>query len=309
MSVADPDIPGKAPGLLSVGRLYCDLVFTGLDRMPTPGTELFADKLTICAGGGAFITSAYFRAAGGASTLAAYLPAAPFETPVLEQLKACSVDGSLCAPAPAGADPQVTVAMTLQGDRSFLTRANGPAVPRLTGAQLAAREIGHIHVGELRSLVENPWLVDLARSEGTTLSLDCGWEDDVYRDAGDLISAVDIFLPSKDEVRHLEESGVVWSEEVLTVVKCGRDGAYALKGGRVLPAMAVSAQVVDTTGAGDAFNGGFLRAWLAGSALDTCLMSGNRCGSAAVSAPGGTGGIHLVSEDLEGLDAVKTDAF
>jgi len=283
------------PALLSVGRIYCDLVFAGIDRMPTQGTEIFANNLTICAGGGAFITSAYFRAVGGRSQVAAYLPAAPFDTPVLEQMTASHVGSHLCQRATEGADPQVTVAMTLEHDRAFLTRAAGPAIPRLTAAQIANAGVGHLHIGELRSLEEHPWLLDLARDAGITVSLDCGWDDDVGAKAGDLISEVDIFLPNKDERQHLEDRKIAWSDKVLTVVKCGREGAYALSNGGMTASSAVPSKVVDTTGAGDAFNGGFLFGLLAGEPLEACLEKGNRCGSAAVSATGGTGGTHLVA--------------
>nr|WP_272211584.1 hypothetical protein [Marinicella sp. W31]MDC2877480.1 hypothetical protein [Marinicella sp. W31] len=38
--------------VLCVGRIYCDLIFTGLERMPVLGREIFAENLTIAAGGG-----------------------------------------------------------------------------------------------------------------------------------------------------------------------------------------------------------------------------------------------------------------
>jgi sugar/nucleoside kinase (ribokinase family) len=44
---------------------------------------------------------------------------------------------------------------------------------------------------------------------------------------------------------------------------------------------------VDTTGAGDAFNAGFLRRWLAGHPLVDCLAFGNRIGAASTRRAGG----------------------
>ena len=44
----------KAGKVLCVGRLYCDLVFSGVPKMPVVGEEVFAKKLSTHAGGGAF---------------------------------------------------------------------------------------------------------------------------------------------------------------------------------------------------------------------------------------------------------------
>jgi sugar/nucleoside kinase (ribokinase family) len=44
---------------------------------------------------------------------------------------------------------------------------------------------------------------------------------------------------------------------------------------------------VDTTGAGDAFNSGFIHSWLDGVNIQGCLLRGNECGAKAVSGIGG----------------------
>ena len=71
------------------------------------------------------------------------------------------------------------------------------------------------------------------------------------------------------------------------VVKLGALGSRWLRadGDVVMPAPVVDA--VDTTGAGDAFNAGFLSAWLRGASLATCLATGNSVGAASTQAAGG----------------------
>jgi len=45
---------------------------------------------------------------------------------------------------------------------------------------------------------------------------------------------------------------------------------------------------VDTVGAGDSFDAGFLHEYVRGSELSKCLASGNRAGALSVTRPGGT---------------------
>ncbi|PWJ11452.1 carbohydrate kinase family protein [Jannaschia seohaensis] len=277
----------ERPGVLCAGRVYCDLVFTGLPRLPTAGTEIFADDLSLHPGGGAAITAAYIAALGRPAFLAAHLPSAPFQAPVAAGLERCGVDLNLSKPSTEPGAFQLTVAMAHGGDRAFVTRDVGPAVPTLDAASLRAARIGHLHIGELKTLVERPDLLTLARAAGLSVSLDCGWDDALTASVAPLIEAVDLFLPNAEEMARLTALGLCPAPRGATVVKRGAEGS-STPGGPCLPPPA--ARVVDTTGAGDAFNGGFLDAWLSGAPLLACQEAGNTCGARAVSHPGGTAG-------------------
>src|SRR5205085_12558269 len=71
------------------------------------------------------------------------------------------------------------------------------------------------------------------------------------------------------------------------VIKLGARGAMGTADGDVVRAQAEPAQVVDTTGAGDCFNAGFLAGWLAKLPLAECLTLGNICGARSVESFGG----------------------
>lgn len=276
--------------ILCAGRLYCDLVFAGAPRLPTLGTEVFAPDLSLHSGGGAFNTGATFAGLGHRVAQLSCLPAAPFDAIVLADMAKHGVDPTHCSVAETGTDPQITVAIGIDGDRAFLTRAAGPAVP--DPANLNFADFAHLHIGELRTLQDFPPLIDCARAAGLTISLDCAWQDSFDPGVADLIAKVDVFLPNAREAAALVALGLPESCAPLTVVKCGQNGARALvRGDRdwIHCTVASRAKVRDATGAGDAFNAGFLSKWLEKEPLTECIALGNACGTATVQVVGGIG--------------------
>lgn len=289
--------------ILCAGRLYCDLIFTGAPNLPSMGTETFSDGLSLHAGGGAFITSAAFSALGWNAALLATLPASPFDSLVCDEIAAFGVNTNYCTPAPKGSAPQLTVAITGRDDRAFLSHKTGKALPDI---KIPEGEFRHLHIGELRSLVEHPDLITKARDAGMTISVDCGWDAELLaqgRKMADLLSLIDIFLPNEVEYDHLLRSGLTEGSTPLTVVKCGGDGAKALEEGIWTHQPTLKTSVIDATGAGDAFNGGFLSSWLSGKPLDECLANGNQCGRYSVAHTGGTGGLLTLQSDLDAAQA------
>jgi ribokinase len=102
-----------------------------------------------------------------------------------------------------------------------------------------------------------------------------------------------------------------------TIIKLGPQGSRWIAGGQaavdvVVPAPRVS--VVDTTGAGDAFNGGFLVAWLGGRSPTECLRLGNFVGAQSTRAPGGVNALparpaYRAATGLAGLKACTTSGL
>ena len=76
----------------------------------------------------------------------------------------------------------------------------------------------------------------------------------------------------------------------IVVIKDGAAGATLFRGEEHLSLPAPQGgPVLDTTGAGDAFNAGFLTAWLAGRTDRDALAQGIACGTISVGAVGGAG--------------------
>ncbi|MEP2531433.1 sugar kinase [Shimia sp.] len=274
--------------ILCVGRLYCDLIFTDLPRMPTLGTEVFAGDVGLHPGGGAPITAAHLSALGHPSALASILPAPPFGEIVRQRLERENVDLNLCQTAKQDSKPQVTMALVHQGERAFVSHRAGPALPEIRADDLRDNGICHIHIGEATTLTDHPNLIDIAKDIGATLSLDCSWDDDLNASKlAPLLREVDVFLPNEAEFQMLKKLGLKDPFGKLTVVKQGAAGAMAFGSQGRVYRPAIKTEIVDTTGAGDAFNAGFLKAWTENAALNDCVLAGNLAGAKATTIRGG----------------------
>lgn len=280
-----------------IGRLYCDLIFTGLEEMPVLGRERFAPGLTIAAGGGAFITSAWLKTLGVEPLLVADLGHDPFSAVIGQAIDAHGIDrrGLRVLPVPL---PRVTVAMPLRGDRAFLSHV-AAAGRRDLADELRELAPRWLHVCEIGTLVEHPELIALARETGATLSVDPSWDDRLLFDpqARRLLSAADLLLPNEEEARALTDGAEgeaaavrLAAEGAWVVLKRGSAGVLVIGPEGRFEEPSPEARVVDATGAGDAFNAGFITGRLQALSWQDAARLGVRCGARAVERAGGAPG-------------------
>jgi sugar/nucleoside kinase (ribokinase family) len=140
-------------------------------------------------------------------------------------------------------------------------------------------------------------LLRTLKQRGFTVALDTGWPNEGW-DA--VRTQVASWLPNVDHVlfNEVETTGLAGLDDLddaakwfrahlpsnaTLVTKCGAEGAVAWQGeGRVVcPAQGV--QVIDTIGAGDAFNAGYLLGLATGCGLSDCLSMGVTTASCAIS--------------------------
>ncbi|WP_417579530.1 carbohydrate kinase family protein [Pelagibacterium sp.] len=281
--------------VISVGRIYCDLVFAGLSGMPQMGREVFANSMDPVLGGGAFIAAAHLVHLERPAALLASYGTDPLSLALEPQLETSGIDLRFLERR-ADAGPQVTVVMTGAQDRAFLSCRAGPSVPSRSGDALAWDRAALLHIAEYATLAEQPDLVSRAKSGGLTVALDPSWDDTLISKPGllDGCAGVDIFLPNAQEAAaitgkdDLSQALDVLAEHFpIVAIKCGGDGGLLGAGKTRLSAKAPKVRVRDTTGAGDAFNAGLLNAYLAGLDLDACLEGGVSAGSMSVQSIGG----------------------
>ncbi len=160
----------------------------------------------------------------------------------------------------------------------------------------------HLHVGAYFFLsglhAGAPALFRRARKLGLTTSLDCNWDPEERWESNirATLAHTDIFFPNDAEALRLTGKRTVRAaaEELIKLarvvaIKRGAEGVYlqSTLGSMEIPARKVQA-VVDTTGAGDSFNAGFLEAYVRGEDLEICALAGVAAGARAVTKVGGT---------------------
>jgi sugar/nucleoside kinase (ribokinase family) len=286
--------------LLVLGDANPDLVLTG-DVEPAFGqAERLVDGAHLTVGGSGAIVAAGAARLGLRVGFCGVVGDDQFGGFLRDELEHRGVDvGGLVIDAnrPTG----VTVVLARPDDRAILTHAGTIADLRIE--LIDSTRLGrarHVHVSsyflQRRLAPKLPALFERVRAGGATTSVDPNWDPAERWDGGlrDLLGRIDVFLPNATEatriadVTELDDAVLALAERAgVVVAKAGADGALAAHGERLVRAPAPSIEVVDTTGAGDAFDAGYLASMLAGDPLKRSLAIANACGALSTRAVGG----------------------
>lgn len=284
--------------VLVAGEIYIDLVFAGFDSWPQPGQEAFARDFHREIGGGAAITSCGLATLGTRTALLGVIGEAEREW-VAARLGERSVDTSMLA-ADADEPTGTTVAVTVPQDRAFFTYRGANKRFAQTIAAANFEGVRHVHLAWAVPWDCAPTLFARIHRSGATVSVDAGWHPEWLADPrapGALRDADLVFLNEAEAAAMTAETGrnrvlrrIYRSELPAAAVKLGPDGAVMIAGGAIHSAPPVRVTPIDTTGAGDCFDAGFLHAWLQGGSPAICLAAGNLCGALSTEAYGGIAG-------------------
>jgi len=280
--------------LLTVGEAFQDLIFVGLPHMPRSGEELRTGAFVATIGGGALITATAASRLGVRTTVISALSAEAVRALRGDRVRVVNVKRTSEAHA-------VTVSLSTKHDRSFVTfnGVNDRLEARLPAA-IARQPARHVHLAFApRHCGRWTRIVARLRARGVTTSWDFGWNPSLRASAGfrALVGAADfVFVNEAEAAMYARTTRMAtalgfWRRATRnTIIKLGPQGSRWITGGQPAMDVAVPAprvRVVDTTGAGDAFNGGFLFGWLGGQPPRECLRLGNFVGAQSTLAPGG----------------------
>lgn len=283
--------------ILIPGNYFCDLIFTGFPNFPALGTEVYTQNLTVTVGGVLNTVIALQRLNVQVGWLA-QLGTDLFSRFTRETIEKEGVSTALLKQIDAPFQ-RVTAAVSYPEDRAFITYIDeAPTAVEMALDAFEAIHFRHLHFTGLQLDPRTVELLDLATARGIPVSMDCQHRPVTLDSPNvrDIISRLSIFMPNAKEARHLtgeqdlDTAGKTLSTLVpLLVIKDGENGAIAWQGGQRHEAPALKhITPLDTTGAGDVFNAGFLSAYFEGRPLEECLRWGNICGGISTLGHGGT---------------------
>lgn len=291
-----------APDVLVIGEANPDLVLTG-DVVPAFGqAESLVDSAELVLGGSAAIVACGLARLGVPTALAATVGDDLYGGFVRAALEERGVDTRWLRVDP---DVPTGISVVLSGaDRAILTF---PGTIALLGPEHIDDDllttVRHVHSASFfllpRLARHLPGLLARARGAGATTSVDTNWDPaGTWAGVDRLLDHTCVLMPNAAELLAL--TGRTDRDEAARVV-LGHGGRVALKDGANggvlwqspgsvvrVPAPAVAA--IDTTGAGDSFDAGFISALVEGLPGEECLARAVACGSLSTRAVGGTAG-------------------
>jgi sugar/nucleoside kinase (ribokinase family) len=286
----------------SAGELNLDLILYGLPEQLFPERELLADRMMLTLGSSSAIVAHNLAALGSRVGFQSRIGDDPLGRIALERLSEGGVDVSKVRIIAGSTATGLTVILHHERWRNILTYPG--TISELTWDDLDLDYLTnsrHFHFSSyflqksLRPRVDE--LFRYMKSKGLTISLDTNDDPDDRWEGGllGILRHVDVFLPNEREAckaagtQNLEEAISKLSTLVpVLVVKVGPKGALAQNGSQRFIATSKEVVPVDSVGAGDSFDAGFLHEYVRGSDLAACLASGNRAGALSTTRPGGT---------------------
>ena len=312
----------KRYDVLAIGELNVDLIMTGLSRMPEIGREITGSSCSLVLGSSTAICASGLARLGMNVGFIGKIGKDLFGEVVLEALKKNRIDTSHVITESA-ISTGITVSLSFQGDRALVTCPGSIEELSFEDIDLdVLNETRHIHVGSYFLQTKlRPGLSRLFRAaweRGVTTSLDAGWDDTgVWNyQIGDVLSYTDFFFPNETEALHITGCSTVKDAATAlakmtkaVIVKCGPDGALAQFGNtQVVSETFNHLKPLDTTGAGDSFNAGFLYGHLQHFSIETSLLYGNACGSISVTQIGGASSCPSLEEVEALIQGGKVDS-
>ncbi len=291
----------KKKKVLVVGELNVDIIGSGLQTFPVLGREILAQEMQLTLGSSSAILACGLAKLGVPVTFISKVGKDDFGTFCLDALEVRKVktanvlrDGKLRT--------GLTISLNFRNEKAQVTYPG--AIPHLYYKdipQRVFRQHDHLHISSYfiqEGLLSSfPQLFQDAKQIGMTTSLDpnCDnrnqWNSGIWK----CLEHVDLLLLNEMEAINIAKAKStnraleIFSQKVPTVViKLGSKGALAKSRGQVIQLPAFKVKTVDTTGAGDSFDAGFLFAHLNGFDLQKSLAAANACGALSTQGIGGT---------------------
>jgi sugar/nucleoside kinase (ribokinase family) len=302
--------------LLVIGEINPDLILQGQDVTPAFGqAEKLVENAVLTIGSSSVIFACGAARLGLKVIFVGIVGDDVFGHFMLNQMQQRGINTSHCSMS----KQEITgfsVILSQPNDRAILTHAGSIASLRYSDIdQVIFKQVKHLHLGSFFMLSQlQPDVAKLfceAKAAGLSTSIDTNWDPSEKWDSGiaEVLKHTDVFLPNEAELLNISKQKML--EEALEhfqvpilALKLGAKGGLAQQAKQTFTAPPLSVNVVDTTGAGDTFDAGFLYGYLHGWTLEKSLNLACACGSLSTQGIGGTSAQPTLDEALAALEKV-----
>lgn len=275
-----------------IGKTNVDLLYSGVSRIPQEGEEIYSSDFSMQLGGGIPATMIHLSRLGINSKIV---------TELGEDYLSSFAKQRFCE---NGAEPiniyngkkipiNITTAMITEKDRAFMSygRQNSITDDMLEKAYKACEnaKIVEMQVGEYFPVYEK------LKQNGSILVFDCGFDENMsLKTYEKYLKLADYYTPNQKEAMMMtntdspEKAAFVLSDYFENVVvKLDKNGCLGLRNGKCFKIKEIEEyRLVDSTGAGDAFLGGFIYGIFHGYDFEDCILLGNITGGHCVTSVG-----------------------
>jgi len=289
--------------ILAIGDLNIDIIVSGMSEFPELGREIHCGDVRTVMGGSASIFVCRLGQLGVEVDILGVVGKDDNGRMVLNTLRSNNV-GIDKVIIRDDIRTGVTISLTYPNDKALITFMG--SIGALEPSDVLPeffRDYDHVHISSiyfqpklLGSIAE---IFEEAKSQGLTTSLDT--QDDPsrrYEKIWEILEHTDIFLPNDREARGIAKTTSlddalekIGSKVETLVIKCGSRGAVGKMGDKIVRAKPITINPVDTTGAGDSFDAGFIYYFLCKEmSFEDSVRFANAMGALSCLYVGGAGG-------------------
>jgi sugar/nucleoside kinase (ribokinase family) len=259
---------------LVIGDLNVDMIVSGAPQLPVLGHEIPCEDFQTVMGGAASIFACRLAQLGSEVDIFGKIGADINGDIALKNLRSSGV-GTSKVKVQNEIKTGITISLTYPKNRALVTYMKG--IDNLTEPEMTPEIFhgyNHLHISSiyiLRKLLSSISKVfSEAKKQGLTTSLDTNADPlNKYEYINEILGHVDIFLPNDKEAKAIAGINSVslalekLNEKVpVVVIKRGEKGAVGRHKSKTVKVNPFSIKPVDTTGAGDSFDAGFIYYYL-----------------------------------------------
>ncbi len=282
--------------IVCFGSINLDLIFP-LPHLPVAGQTVLGPNLQIEPGGKGANQAVAAARDGAKVVFAGALGRDALAEDAVETMREAGVDITRVIRVKGAATGAAAICVDPEG-RNLIAVASG-ANQSAKQAQIEDDQLGPRTTVLLQRETdpgETEALIARARAAGCRIVMNLAPPGPIAREA---LAALDVLVVNEDEAAWLAThlgcpattAGLHAALDIDVVQTLGAEGAEAVTRVGTLRVQGRAITAVDTTGAGDCFDAGFLHAWLLGETPERCLQSGNLCGARSTEAYGGIAGM------------------